>query len=116
MPRAKKPKLGNCYEAAGKYMMDHCFVKPDCGLTLVHGEVAGQGPLEGLTYGHAWVLDGDDVVDVSNGRTLKVPKAFYYKVGHIDEINNLWQYNWSQTSKHIIDSKHWGPWDLKTKL
>ena len=44
---------GDCYEAAGKYMMGSCLRNPDCGLILVHGEVSGQGPLEGITYGHA---------------------------------------------------------------
>ena len=61
---------GDCYEAAGKYMMDNCMMG-GCSLILVHGEVQGQGHLGGVTYGHAWVLDGGTVIDVSNGTVFK---------------------------------------------
>ena len=57
---------GDCYQAAGRYMMDHCLAGDDCDLILVHGEVAGQGPIEGLTFGHAWVLDRGMVIDKAN--------------------------------------------------
>ena len=95
--------------------MDQCLVKPDCGLILVHGEVAGQGPLEGLTYGHAWVLDGDTVIDRSNGRNLRVPKVVYYALGGIEHIGNLHKYTWEQARTLIVKNKHWGPWELKTR-
>lgn len=89
-PRKSRPTAkGNCYEAAGKYLLDACVANPKCGLTLVYGEVSGQGPLEGLTYGHAWVLDGDTVIDVSNGRNLRLPRVVYYALGGIDRIGNV---------------------------
>jgi hypothetical protein len=84
-------------------------------LVLVHGEVAGQGPLEGITYGHAWVLDGGTVIDRSNGRNLRIPKVVYYALGGIDHIGNLHEYTWDEARALILKFEHWGPWDLKTR-
>ena len=124
---------GDCYEAAGKYMMDNCQFE-GCNLTLVHGEVQGQGPLSGVRYGHAWVEDGNMVIDRSNGRDLKMPKAIYYAIGAIASPDmskwgtpaglndpdlftggNIHKYSWEDARTKILDSENWGPWDLVTK-
>ena len=76
--------LGDCYEAGGKFMMDNCMIGK-CNYILVHGEVTGQGPLEGVKYGHCWIEDGDMVIDKSNGRDLRLPKQVYYALGGIDD-------------------------------
>ena len=128
----ESPTLGDCYEAAGKYMVENCQAG-DCNLVLVHGEVQGQGPLAGVRYGHAWVEDGNMVIDKSNGRNLKMAKVLYYSIGAIaspdmskwakpDSINdlnmfsggNLHKYTWTSTREKILDSGTWGPWDLIT--
>ena len=106
---------GDCYQAAGRYMMDRCLVNDDCDLILVHGEVAGQGPLEGLTLGHAWVLDRGMVIDKANGKDLQVPQPLYYAIGQIDLIGNTIEYTWDEARKKITEYKHWGPWDLETE-
>ena len=125
-------KDGDCYEAAGKYIMDECMTD-DCNLILVHGEVSGQGDLTGIRYGHAWVEDGGTVIDKSNGRDLTMPKVFYYSLGQIASPDmskwatpegmkdpdlftggNLHKYSWSEARQKILDSGHWGPWDLET--
>jgi hypothetical protein len=107
---------GDCYEAAGKYMMMKCQFGGSCdNLTLVHGEVMGQGALEGVTFGHAWVLDGGMVVDRSNGRNLQLPQGAYYNLGQIDQIGNTHEYTWEQARKMIVENEHWGPWDLATE-
>ena len=106
---------GDCYEAAGRYIMDQCMLgRDDCGLVLVHGEVAGQGSLQGITYGHAWVLDNGTVIDKSNGRDLHMPQAFYYAIGGINNIGNVHEYTWDEARKYILQYEHWGPWDLET--
>ena len=84
-------------------------------LSLVHGEVAGQGPLEGVTFGHAWVLDGDTVIDPSNGRDIRMPKTIYYALGAIDRIDNLHVYTPEQARERMLRYGHFGPWDLKTR-
>ena len=106
---------GDCYEAAGKYMMDRCMFGNGCDLVLVHGEVSGQGQLEGITYGHAWVLENDMVIDRSNGRNLQLPKSIYYAVGGIEHIGNIHEYTWDEARKHLVTLQHWGPWELRTK-
>ena len=103
---------GDCYEAAGRYMLN--TGQDNNNLTLVHGEVEGQGSLDGVQFGHAWIEDGDNVIDVSNGKQIKVPKIVYYQLGNISKINNLHKYNWSEAMKKMMKVKHWGPWDLKT--
>jgi hypothetical protein len=106
---------GDCYEANGQYFMQHAlFPGKDKKLRIVHGEVCGQGPLEGTNFGHAWVEDGGTVIDVSNGRNVRLPKALYYKAGCIDEIDNVKRYKPEQFRKKVLQHEHWGPWDLRT--
>lgn len=110
-------KLGDCYEAAVLYMMDHALgmgvSEPNPELRLVHGEVAGQGPLEGKTFGHAWIEDGDMVIDKSNGRDTYMPKFLYYSIGRIDELDNYHVYTPEQVRKKLIEHGVYGPWDLQ---
>ena len=105
---------GDCYQAAGKYMMDRCMIG-SCDIILVHGEVMGQGNLSGITYGHAWILDGGTVIDVSNGRNLQLAQRVYYALGQIDNIGNIHEYTWEEARRLIVDFEHWGPWDLATE-
>ena len=107
---------GNCYEAAGQYMMMECQLGgSSCGdMLLVHGEVMGQGHLEGIPFGHAWVEVNGTVIDKSNGRNLELPAQFYYAIGRINEIGNVIKYPWSEARGKIMEYEHWGPWDLET--
>ena len=107
-------KTGDCYEAAGKYIMDKClFAGPNCDLILVHAEVTGQGPIQGLKHGHAFVLDGDTVIDRSNGRDVRLPKQVYYNLGNIGD--NLHEYTFKEFRRKVTEYRHWGPWDLETE-
>lgn len=106
---------GDCYEANGKYFMDKAlFPGNNKTLRLVHGEVTGQGSLEGVNYGHAWVEDGNTVIDVSNGKNLRMPKAVYYALGGIDQNDNLHKYSPREFQRKVTGHEHWGPWDLRT--
>lgn len=110
---------GDCYEAAFHYILDHCLgmavENPNHNLRLVHGEVAGQGPLEGVTFGHAWVEDGDIVIDQSNGRDIVMPKALYYAAGRIAELGNYHVYTPEEARDKCIQHGTYGAWDLKGK-
>ena len=118
---ARKPSrkpLGDCYEAAFKFIMDECLFTPanESRYTLVHAEVMGQGPLEGTTFGHAFVVkDGAVVVDKSNGRNLEMPAFLYYAIGQISDIGNEHQYSWAEAKGKASKYKTYGPWDLKTR-
>jgi len=111
--------LGDCYEAATRYMLDSGHLgDPDSPLRIVHGEVAGQGPMKGKTFGHAWVEfhDPDNkepmVIDPSNGGDLHLPKSMYYQLGKINELNNFHSYTPEEARNRLIDLQHFGPWDL----
>jgi hypothetical protein len=125
-------KNGDCYEAAGKLMMD--FHSPgqdseaqmkkygrDPKMTLVHAEVMGQGELAGITFGHAFVIvdtwhgDARTAYDHSNGRNLELPAAFYFMMGKINEIDNYYEYEWPEAQEFIMNTGQWGPWELETK-
>ena len=102
---------GDCYEANGKWFMENSLLGGK-DMVLVHGEVTGQGPLDGVKYGHAWVEDGDTVIDVSNGKNLRIPKVLYYALGNIED--NVHKYKSSDFRRKIMKYGHWGPWDLRT--
>ena len=105
--------LGDCYESNGRHFMNRALTGGE-DLLLVHGEVTGQGDLSGVNYGHAWIEDGGTVIDVSNGRNLRIPKALYYALGQIKHNNNLHKYTPSEFRKKLLKHEHWGPWDLRT--
>ena len=114
MKKPKKSELpsgGDCYNVAGRYLMDHAFGE-DSGLLLVHGEVGGQGPLAGIRMGHAWIEDGDMVIDNSNGTNRTIPKQLYYAIGNIGQT---FKYTMDEMRKKVLEYGHWGPWDLKTE-
>ena len=126
--RRKNPKLGDCYEAAGKYILGLSRLYMDdegvagevgdaAGLILVHAEVNGQGPMEGTTFGHGFVVDTrtDTVIDRSNGRDLRLPKAVYFAIGGVYDNDNFYEYTPQEMMANLIRHKHWGPWDLKTR-
>ena len=123
--RASKPKktaTGDCYEAAANYILSignsMYGGTPDAAsnLRVVHAEVAGQGPLEGTTFGHGFVVDvaADMVIDKSNGRDLQLPRMLYYAIGGIEEIGNYHEYTYDETVAKMFQTGHYGPWDLKT--
>lgn len=95
-------KHGNCYQVALE-----TFLERPRSYILVHGVVSGQGPLEGIEYCHAWVLDGETVID-NTTRVRRLPKDFYYALGHI-EITR--EYNYKQVLDMIDKFGTYGPWD-----
>ncbi len=95
---------GNCYQAAFNKFMEN-----PRKYTLVHGIVTGQGPISGMQYGHAWVEDGDIVIDMTLPAHLqKLPKDLYYATGHIEDTR---KYNANQVLKMIDKYETYGPWD-----
>lgn len=102
---------GDCYEANGKLFMNRAVIRGE-DLLLVHGEVTGQGPIEGVKYGHCWIEDGGMVIDVSNGRDVRMPKVAYYALGRVGR--NVHKYTAKDFQEKVLEHEHWGPWDLVT--
>ena len=95
---------GDCYENAAE------LVLANKEYTLVHGVVTGQGGLEGMQYGHAWVEYDGDVIDNANGRNLRFPAAVYYHLGKIDPAQQH-KYNSAEIREMLMQYEHWGPWE-----
>ena len=105
-----KNATGTCYQDALHYMEKHSDKK----LRLVHGLVTGQGPIEGIRYNHAWVEDGNEVIDPSLkelGRSVYTfPKDLYYAIGNIKE-KTTFRYNHKEMVKKMLEIGTYGPWE-----
>jgi predicted ABC-type ATPase len=111
---------GDCYQAAGNFVINQRMMPDNIKFVgepyIVHAQVTGQGSIDGLKYGHAWVEDDQLIYDYSNGRELVIPKEFYYALGKIKTIKpRYFKYTFEQARKKMLDSGHYGPWDLKTE-
>lgn len=97
-------KNGNCFVVALNKFME----KPNKYI-LVHGVVTGQGAIEGLQYCHAWVEDGNTVIDMTLPEALQqFPKDVYYAIGHIDITR---KYDVNEVMNKLDEFGTYGPWD-----
>ena len=117
-------KGGDCYEAAGRWMMDNFGSNTDA--VLVHGEVRGGGGLQDVWFGHAWIEQGDEVIEVAGGKNLRMPKDIFYILGSINQPyyqdgkmnppkNNVLKYTQLEAMEKLAEFKTWGPWELETE-
>ena len=97
---------GDCYQAAVNVLMRNM----DKG-TLVHGMVNGQGRLEGIRFGHAWVEIGNKVLDYSNGNKVTMPKKAYYALGRVNP-NECKYYKYKKAAQFMLNRGHYGPWEM----
>jgi rubrerythrin len=118
-----KNRGGNCYEIAGRIAMASREELKNMGLPefqgtpyVVHAQVTGQGDIEGIKYGHAWVEDDLFVYDFSNGRKITFPKELYYILGEVKTVKPVYfKYNFDEARKLMLDSGHYGSWNLITE-
>ena len=97
---------GSCYEDALNYFSMKSIKNKK--LRLVHGLVTGQGPIEGVVYGHAWVEDGKTVIDATKNPVLKLPARLYYAIGNIKKV---FKYDRKEVSEQVTEFKTYGPWE-----
>lgn len=107
---------GDCYEAALKAMYRLCADGDPSRYRLVHAEVVGQGRIDGVAYGHAFVVDvlEDVVIDESNGRKLVMDCGIYEALGRIHVHSNTHVYQWDEVVEKVLEHDTYGPWDLVT--
>lgn len=98
---------GNCYEVAGNAALEAFIRGRD--VTVCHGEVSGQGPLEGVRFGHAWIEQGGTVIDRSNGNNISMPVFAYYALGKIDP-GQVDKYTAKEAVEMMQATGHYGPW------
>ena len=107
---AKKVKAtGHCFDQAYDYMMKHG--PSNKKLKLVHGLVMGQGPIAGKIFKHAWVENGDTVIDTSRNN-IEIPKIIYYGIGNIEE-KNVFRYDYNEVIEMSEKFMNKGPWEKK---
>jgi len=100
------PRLGRCYELAGKHVSDGMFIPDREKSILVHGRLINPFGVGYPELDHAWVETGDKVYDPVMDQTWD-KEAFYALFK--PTIHN--QYNRKQLHKKIMKHKHWGPWE-----
>jgi len=105
----KENRAGNAFEAAIDYMLNASLLENRKNLVLVHGKVVGQGPIKGITYMHAWIEDGDEVIDVSDGKNIKMSKFLYYSIGNVSETH---KYTVDRMKNQIMKFQTMGPWTV----
>ena len=105
-------KGGDCYGCAGR----HLWANPEH--TLVHAMVTGQGPIEGIRYGHAFTTFTDPETGIEMVydavKDLTLPAALYYHLGQINP-DEMTKYTLDEMNEMIQSSGHWGPWEEKTE-
>jgi len=113
-------KKGDCYEVTGNVAMSnsktigtHYFKGTPY---IVHAEVTGQGAIKDIRYGHAWIEDDINVYEYSNGNEITIPIELYYKWGKVNRSpNKYYKYTFNDAINKMLDTQHYGPWDLKTE-
>jgi hypothetical protein len=91
---------------------------------LVHADITPRlGKMAGRTYGHAWIEDGDKLVDHTTGSTIMdliggfddMPnvssKSIFYGIA---DPKNIKKYDTKAFADMIRKHKHWGPWSDRT--
>ena len=102
---------GDCYEVAARLVAFGGNV-PE-GAVLCHGTATGQGPIEGVEFGHAWVeylhpiLGLPMVIDKSNGNDWHGLAAVYYEAG---ECRDVIRYTADEARRMMVEHEHYGPW------
>jgi hypothetical protein len=112
---------GDCYVVALEFTMD--LPEDDTAYRVCHGHPLGQGKIEGVRYGHAWieyteVMEFPNypptvvtwVIDRSNGNDVRLPAAYYYRLGNIDPAE-VTRYTVAEAHRLAVIHEHYGPWE-----
>lgn len=107
---------GNCFDMNGRTFLDH-----HKDSVLVHGVVINA--LDKKPMGHCWIERSGElefpgghkhtsvtVIDKSNGNDVSMPQAVYYYFG---QVGQTVKYTIEEFRKKIVDTGHWGPWELE---
>lgn len=111
---------GNCYQAAADFCIGKFYAPEMIEFKgepyLVHAEVSGQGKLDGIRYGHAWIEDDENVYDYSNNREIILPKAVYYAIGQVrtDDPKKYKRYTFQEAREKMLETQTYGSWDIET--
>lgn len=97
-----KPRPGDCYRAAGRYVMENTLLNKAFKPRLVHGKI-GSG---GNAIDHAWVVINDTIV-FDGAQQQFYDKADYYDAMNVKETKS---FDPTEMKVQMLKTKHWGPW------
>lgn len=116
----EKHKHGNCFDQAFEYIFQEGIIKGNNNLQIVHAIIQPLlGPLSGIEFGHAWVEDGDKVIDTSRNNEVMDKQSYYVLGGLMDMWNNkvkeekIHRYSVEDAKKMAVQKKTAGPWEDK---
>ncbi len=100
---------GTCYPDAYNWMMNNASTQMGDSAKLAHATVTGTGGgIEGVEYGHAFILINDGyVIDVATGKEVGFTKEEYYRVGNVKDVK---LYTFNEMLQAALSSGHYGPW------
>jgi len=121
-------KGGNCFDNAFSYIFEEGIIKGNNSLQLVHAIIRPlMGPLSGVEFGHAWVENGENVIDTSRNNEVMDKHTFYMLGGLInfptfEDINQgkpkltikeekIHRYSVQDAKKMAVKHEMHGPWE-----
>lgn len=110
---------GDCFVVAAHFVIQHAQ-KARSVVTLCHGIIVGQGPIEGVRHWHAWAevtvtekrngftTSTRYAVDMSNGKAVVEPARSYRALARAERV---WEYTPVEARERMLDTEHYGPWE-----
>jgi hypothetical protein len=118
-----KNKGGDCFTDSYNYMYMNGVIKGQRHLQLVHALIRPiMGSLEGVEFGHAWIEDGDKVIDTARENQVIDRQTFYMLGGLINlptsrdsgtsiKEDKIKRYSVEDAEKLASEHQMYGPWD-----
>jgi hypothetical protein len=97
---------GDCFEVAVELMWN--VFGEECDALLVHAMVTHPGT--GRRHPHAWVEWAGSAIDMSNGLCVVMPVELYRRLA---QHGKLIEYNRHEMAENLVESDHYGDWDLR---
>jgi hypothetical protein len=123
----EKHKGGDCFTQAGRYVLDE-GIRGNKGFVLVHAIIRPlMGPLAGVDYGHAWVEDGDTIIDTARNNEKMEKQSYYMLAGLINfptqedfenrnykptvKEDRIHRYTFEEVRQMAVERGDYGPWE-----
>ena len=113
-----KESNGDCYESALHDLIDRKwkdytpYADPQ-DWRLVHTMCQGHGPIEGIRFGHAFLINKElnIVLDTANGRGGLIPVITYFPLGDIrPDDYPYYEYDLKEVRENMLKHETYGPW------
>ena len=109
---------GDCFESSLHALVDRKWVDytpyaDPQDWRLVHTMCLGHGPIEGVRFGHAFLLNKElrIVLDIANGKGGSIPALTYFALGGVDPDQfPYYEYDLKQVRENMLKHETYGPW------